>query len=223
MAPSVIATTPPTPAPRRNWRDVTFNAAAAFIGVGIVWRAAEASLKLATKYEFGAKEWLALAIVFIPAAIWGAIAYRRVCRRRGALLVDCGAQSGRVTALAGAAGGLIWGNHMGPMLRDFGPLIALVAASIILLGGFARVKIYAGGVWGYFGLFDWDRIGSYKWSKTGRLSLHGKRFERGEIARLPIPEHCRDAVNHCLETYVTVDSAPATSAAQSFVPHPSAG
>lgn len=207
--------------PHRNWRDVTLNAAAAIICAAIVWRAGEAALKLAAKHEFGAKEWLALAIVFIPAAVWAAIAYRRVRRRRGELLVDCGAQSGRVTALAGAAGGLIWADRLGPVLHNVGPLIALLAAGIILLGAFARVRVYAGGVWVYFGLFDWDRIGSYKWSKAGRLILHGKRFERGEIDKLPVPEHCREGVNHCLETYVTRDSAPVATTAQSFAPHPS--
>lgn len=156
----MTAVTPIALTPRRNWRDVTFNIAAAIIGAAVAWRASEAALKLAAKYEFGAKEWLALAIVFIPAAIWAATAYRRIRRRRGALLVDCGAPSGRLTALAGAAGGLVWASSPRNIFGDFAPIFALLIAGIILLGAFARVKIYAGGVWVYFGFFDWDRIGS---------------------------------------------------------------
>jgi hypothetical protein len=221
MLPATTAPAPPTL--RRNWRDVTFNVAATIIGAGIVWRAGEAALTLVAKYEFGLKEWLAVGIVFIPAASWAAIAYRRVRLRRGDLLVDCGAPSGRLTALAGAAGGLAWASSPRHIFGDFAPIFALLIAGIILLGAFARVRIYAGGVWVYFGLFDWERIGSYKWSKTGRLILHGKRFERGEIAKLPIPVHCRDAVNRCLETYVARDSAPVISTAQSFASYPSVG
>jgi hypothetical protein len=166
----------------------------------LVWLAFAFIISLALKQSFAAS--------FIPSflAIWcltflaflGSWIYGRCVR--GRILLDCGPHPKRRLFFANFA--LIVFVGFSALAADGFNLAALAFASSLdaywLIIAFGRLQVSEHGIWQYWGLLRWSKVGSYHWADDSTLLLTA----RGQISlfrgALPVaPEH-RQAVDELL-------------------------
>jgi hypothetical protein len=134
---------------------------------------------------------------------------------RGNVLLDCGPHPTWILFLAEAVFFLVLGLVFGlefifklietpdadSLSSWFGiglpvMMIAFVPYWLIMAGG--RLQVREGGIWMYWGLLRWDKIGFYRWANDATLLVRGKGFFSFSQGALPVPPEQKQAVEELL-------------------------
>lgn len=140
----------------------------------------------------------------------------------GRVLLDCGPHPTRKLFLVNAVLFLIMGLLSGlvvgmdiigrlifeeeatrvPSLSDIG--FAVMAISFVpywLIVASGRLQVRESGIWCYWGLMRWSKIGSYRWANDSTLLFRGKGFFSWSQGALPVPPENKQAVEELLAKY----------------------
>jgi hypothetical protein len=153
------------------WRQGAKNALVCGVGFLVVWLALAAVLR----WESGQGILDSCRLAF--AVLWGLIflvflgtwLYGR--NSGGRVLLDCGPHPTRTLFLVNAALFLMMGLTIGlaatPVLNVFGiagPVFGTSFGAYWLIMATGRLQVRESGIWQYWSLLRWDRIGSYRWA-----------------------------------------------------------
>src|ERR1700722_19292976 len=128
-------------------------------------------------YSFG----LALAALWCPTFLvfLGTWLYGR--NSGGRVLLDCGPHPTRVLFLVNAGLWLILGLTSGLALASVsqmfsiaGPVFGVSATAYALILATGRLQVQERGIWQYWSLLRWGKIGSYGWASDSTLLLRAK-------------------------------------------------
>ena len=75
-------------------------------------------------------------------------------------------------------------------------MILFVPYWLIIAGG--RLQVRENGIWLYWGLMRWSKIGSYRWANDGTLLFLGKGFFSWSQGALPVPPEHKQTVEELL-------------------------
>ena len=133
----------------------------------------------------------------------------------GRILLDCGPHPTRKLFLMQAVVFLVLGlmNGVEPILRliDGGEatsvsrwfavgwaviLISFVPYWLVMASG--RLQVRESGIWCYWGLLRWGKIGSYCWANDGTVLFRGKGFFSWSQGALPVPPEYKQTVEELL-------------------------
>ena len=83
-----------------------------------------------------------------------------------------------------------------------GPIFGITFALYWVVMGTGRLQIRETGIWAYWGLMRWQKIGSYSWARDGTLLLRGKGWYAAWFGgALPVaPEH-KEAIDELLQRH----------------------
>ena len=75
-------------------------------------------------------------------------------------------------------------------------MIAFVPYWLIMASG--RLRVREGGIWQYWGLLRWEKIGFYRWANDATLLVRAKGFLSFFQGALPVPPEQKQAVEELL-------------------------
>ena len=147
-----------------------------------------------------------ISLLIAGAGVAASVHYWRERRRRGKLIVDCGPGPFRAAMIGlSVIFSLTFSNRAVEELQGFSIFLATFPL-FFLASCCGRLKIYEEGLWIYFGLMEWCRIGGYEWSEDGaKLLLRGKKFEKWMTSEIPIAPQHRDVISQCLDASIVTD------------------
>lgn len=193
------------------WRQGVTNALICGVGVLLAWLALAFIFSLALKQSFAASFRTSFLVVWglTFLAFLGSWIYGRCVR--GRILLDCGPHPKRWLFVVNFALFVFIGFRAvssGASAPDGFSIAAVAFASSFgvywLIIAFGRLQVSEHGIWQYWSLLRWSRVGSYRWADDSTLLLtpHGRlSFFRGA---LPVaPEH-RQAVDDLLTQFCGV-------------------
>lgn len=122
----------------------------------------------------------------------------------GPVLLDCGPHPTRSLFLMeavfflilGLAGGLAT-TSVATVFGIAGPVFGVSFAAYWLIMATGRLQVCENGIWQYWSLLRWEKIGSYHWANDSTLLLRPKSFF-GLQGALPVPPEHRQAVSELL-------------------------
>jgi hypothetical protein len=94
------------------------------------------------------------------------------------------------------------GLQQPPLAESFvgiaAPLFGVSFAVFYLIMATGRLQIRENGIWHYWGLLRWDKIGSYQWAADSTMRAKGPLSKRLFQGALPVPPEHRQAVEEFL-------------------------
>jgi hypothetical protein len=185
------------------WRQGAKNALICGIGVALAWVA------LAVLFSYVLRQSVAQSFRIAFAVVWAVTfliflttwLYSRL--RRGRILLDCGPHPTRwlfvvnflLFLLVGTGG--VFGFAADGILR----LTFAVSLGVFwLIIAFGRLQVTERGIWQYWGLLPWSKVGTYRWADDSTLLITPKRrfLLRGA---LPVPPEHKQAVDDFLSQF----------------------
>ena len=200
---------------RQLERSGVFPLAAGCIGAGVVWRIASESQAYIDRHGVDPAAITAISLLVGGGVIAMGAYFWKEIRRRGKFIVDCGPMPARAEMLGVAIGILTASSRTPKGLEALGIFLAAMPLFFLAMSC-GRLRVYEQGLWLYFGLLEWSRIGRYEWSEDGtKLLLRGKKFEKWMKSEIPVDPYYRDVISRCLNAYVVPqeESIPSLSAA----------
>jgi hypothetical protein len=85
-----------------------------------------------------------------------------------------------------------------------GPVIMISFVPYWLIMASGRLQVRENGVWQYWSLLRWSKIGSYRWANDATLLVRGKGFFSWFQRALPVPPEHKQAVDELLAKHCPV-------------------
>jgi hypothetical protein len=196
------------------WAQGAKNALICAVGVLFVWLAIAVGLwwvfGQGILYSFGlafAALWCLIFPVFLGTWLYGR-------NSGGRLLLDCGPHPTRVLFLVNAGLWLILGPTVGlsapsesKVFLIGGPVFGVSFAAYGLILATGRLQVRENGIWQYWSLVRWGKIGSYRWADDSTLLVKAKGPLSSLLqGALPVPPEHKGAVDEFLSKYCTVQA-----------------
>jgi hypothetical protein len=164
----------------------------------VIWWVADKSILVSFVLAFAAF-WYSIFLIFLGTWLYGQSSGGRV-------LLDCGPHPTRVLFLVNAVlfpfVGLTIGLADTSFLSRFsiaGPIFGVSFAVYWLIMATGRLQIRENGIWVYWALLRWDKIGSYYWASDSTLMVRAKgRLSSLLQGALPVPPEHKQAVDEFL-------------------------
>jgi len=169
-------------------------------------------ISLVTGRAFVESGGIAIAIFWVGCSVASVVVWLHGLRRRGRLLLDCGAHPTRRSFLIMAAlffvgsvmGFLFFFDHR---FGQWGTLFALLFAAYWLFMAAGSLRIYEQGVWVYWGLMRWKRVERYTWADDGTLIVKTSGpLSFLSRAAIPVPAERIDEFERLLSERVSIVS-----------------
>ena len=165
----------------------------------------------------GAFGWLAFGLLWGLAFLWFLATWLYGRQAGGQVLLDCGPHPTRTLFLFMAFIFLftgITGLSASKTLGRAAPIFGISFGLYWFIIATGRLQVRETGIWQYWSLLPWAKIGSYRWANDSTLLLRTKGalsfLFRGA---LPVPSEHQDAVDQLLQKYCAVrPAAPAAPA-----------
>jgi hypothetical protein len=187
------------------WRQGTKNLLVCVIGVVLTW------LALAVLFSFVLRQSVLQSFRIAFAVVWAVTflsflttwLYSRL--RRGRILLDCGPHPTRWLFVVNSflfilvgTGGVFGSTADAISIPRLAFPISLGVFCLIM--AFGRLQVTERGIWQYWGLLPWSKVGSYRWADDSTLLITPKaRFSlRGA---LPVPPEHKQAVDDILSQF----------------------
>ena len=123
----------------------------------------------------------------------------------GAVLLDCGPHPARELFLALAVmhlfmgvNGWYSGKSAASGFGVSGPVFLVLFAAFWLVMATGRLQIRQNGIWQYWSLLRWGKIGSWQWAEDSTLLVNTRGFSILSKGALPVPPERRQAVTELL-------------------------
>jgi hypothetical protein len=187
------------------WRQGAKNALICGIGVALGWAALAAFFATVLRQSVAQSLRMAFAVVWAVTFLifLTTLLYSRL--RRGRILLDCGPHPTRwlfvlnffLFILAGT-GGVFTSIADGVSVMRLAFAVSFGVFWLII--AFGRLQVTERGIWQYWGLLPWSKIGSYRWADDSTLLITPKRrfLLRGA---LPVPPEHKQAVDDFLAQF----------------------
>ncbi len=180
------------------WGQGLKNALICGIGVLAVWCAIAAAISLILHRPifdcFGvafAVLWGVILLAFLATWLYGRTA-------AGGVLLDCGPHPTWRLFLMQAVLFLIVASSVSSVFGIAGPVFGVSFAAYWLIMATGRLQIRENGIWQYWSLLRWGKIGSYYWASDSTLLVRGKGFFTWLQGALPVPPEHKQAVEEFL-------------------------
>lgn len=141
-------------------------------------------------------------VVFLGTWIYGRNAAGRV-------LLDCGTHPTKILFLINAAIfpilGVVVGLNTTSLSWTFGiagPVLGVSFGVFYLIMATGRLQVRENGIWAYWGLLPWGKVGSYQWANDGTLLVRRKGPLALMQGALPVPPEHKQAVEELLAKHV---------------------
>jgi len=153
---------------------------------------------------------LALAILWIGCLVAMLITGITSRLKRGERLLDCGPNPHRWQFLGVGASLLPMHSVFENLLGPWATLFVVTFSAFWLMAASGRLAVFDRGIWVYWALLRWDRIGHYSWSEEDALVITGKGRLPSMRSVVEVPIEHRGEMDRLLEIY-----APGTKKSQS--------
>lgn len=190
------------------WRQGARNALICGLGVALAWLLLAILFSIILRQGVTESSRIAFSVLWAVTFLvfLGTWLYSRLSR--GHILLDCGPHPNRwlfamsfiLFTFIGAGGAFSSTADGSSVLR----LTFAVSFSIFwLIIVFGRLQVTDRGIWQYWGLLRWNKVGSYRWSDDSTLLVTPKRrfVLRGA---LPVPSEHKQAVTDFLSQFCEV-------------------
>ncbi len=158
--------------------------------------------------------WVFFDLAFLAACIYGRAT-------AGPVLLDCGRHPIRLLFLIAAiillldgVAGWISGRSSAAWYGVSGPVFLISFAAFFFIIATGRLQVREKGLWQYWGLLRWSKIGSYHWDDDSNLLLRPKGFLGLLRGALFVPPKHKQAVAELLARHCpaqpTAEAAAAT-------------
>ncbi len=131
----------------------------------------------------------------------------------GRVLLDCGPHPTRGLFLVNAALWLSIGPTVGLAATSVsivfsiaGPVFGISFGAFWLIVATGRLQVRDNGIWQYWGLLRWDKIGTYRWADDSTLLVKAKGPLSLLRGALPFPPEHKHAVDEFLTKYCSVQA-----------------
>jgi hypothetical protein len=138
----------------------------------------------------------------------------------GQVLLDCGPHPTRWLFLTNAilflVMGVLGGFSAASVSKVFGiagPVFGVSFAAYWLVMTTGRLQVRENGIWAYWGLLRWGKIGSYRWADDSTLVLRSKGMLSLMQGALPVPPEHRQGVDDLLAKHRTAQATAEPGAA----------
>jgi hypothetical protein len=190
------------------WRQGAKNALICGVGVALVWLAFAVAFSIVLRQSIAQSSRIAFyavwAVTFV--GFLGAWLYGRLSR--GRMLLDCGPHPTRWLFIVNfflflLIGGSGMSSSTAGGINTWPLAFAVTLGVFWLIIAFGRLQVTDRGIWQYWGLLPWSKVGSYRWADDSTLLLTPKRrfFLRGA---LPVPPEHKQAVDDFLSQFCGV-------------------
>ncbi|CAN0349116.1 unnamed protein product [Ectocarpus sp. 4 AP-2014] len=149
------------------------------VGVLGAWLTIGWLVSFSTGKEIAESGSIAFAVLWVGCLVGLITSWATGLQSRGSQLVDCGGHPTRWLFLANAVFFAFAGTAGGFSSSTFGTWGALFAFSFSaywVLMGTGRLGVYENGIWTYWGLVKWTRIGAFSWADDDTLLVRGTGF-----------------------------------------------
>lgn len=179
------------------------------VGIVVVQLTIAAAISLATSQPMSHSFWLAWAVlwVLILLVLIGTWVYGR--KAGGPILQDCGPHPRKKLyllmalfyLLLGVTGG-VTGASVPKTFGVGGPVSEISLAVYLLIAATRRLQMREHGIWQYWSLLRWNKIGSYYWASDCTLMVRGNsRLVFLWKGALPVPPELKQAVDELLQKH----------------------
>ena len=124
---------------------------------------------------------IAFGVILVLVFAWVFVAWCYDRNSGGEVLLDCGPHPTRKLFLLNAVIFLVIGvtsglaaSSLSKIFAVGGPVFGITFALYWVVLATGRLQVREAGIWTYWGLMRWEKIGSYDWGKDSTLFLRGK-------------------------------------------------
>lgn len=131
----------------------------------------------------------------------------------GRVLLDCGPHQTRwlflINAILFLVMGVLGGSWATSVSKAFGivgPVFGMSFAAYWLVMASGRLQVRESGIWAYWGLLRWAKIGSYRWADDSTLVVRSKVAFSLMQGALPVPTEHRQSVDGFLNKHCSAQA-----------------
>jgi hypothetical protein len=151
--------------------------------------------------------WVTVLLLFLWTWLYG----RAVA---GPVLLDCGRHptwilfliQGILWLVLGSAG-VFSGGVLGGAFTYAGPVFVISFGVYWLLLSIGRLQVRENGIWQYWALLRWRKIGAYSWADDGTLLLKATSKLPSLRGALPVPPECQQAFQRLLDSHCSASGS----------------